>query len=70
MMRRFVFERLVDSSNFSGTGIVLEGVQFTNGQVALIWLGQYPSVVIWPSIEMAITVHGHEGDTVLRWIDD
>ena len=69
MMRRFVLDRLKDSSEFSGTGIVVEGIEFTNGQVALIWLGEYPSIVIWPNIEMMIKVHGHGDDTHIVWVD-
>lgn len=68
-MRRFEFQRDKDGTGFSGTGTVLQGVEFDNGQVALIWLGRYESIVIWPSINDAITVHGHEGDTRLVWID-
>lgn len=68
-MKRFELVRNVDHSDFSGTGTIIEGVEFSNGQVALVWLGRYPSLVIWPSIEMALTVHGHGGDTVIKWID-
>lgn len=69
-MRRFVFERYVDHSDFSGTGTVMEGVEFSDGRVALTWLSEWPSIVIWPDIDMAVTVHGHGGDTVLRWLDE
>ena len=37
-MRRFYMQRNKDVSGLSGTGIVAEGVVFTNGFVALTWL--------------------------------
>lgn len=68
-LRRFVFVRHTDPSNFSGPGVALEGVRFTHGGVVLMWLGEINSLVEWPSIELAVTTHGHAGDTVLRWLD-
>lgn len=67
--RRFIFRRGADTTGFSGTGIAVEGVQFTHGGVRLMWLGQVRSLVEWSSIEEAITVHGHAGDTVIEWLD-
>lgn len=68
-MRRFYLERTVDVSGVSGTGKVVEGVQFTDGKVAIRWMSARPSTVIWDSIEDAIDVHGHGGLTTLQWID-
>lgn len=67
--RLFVFHRLVDN-NFSGTGVAMEGAQFADGRVMVMWLGPYSSLVQWPCIEQAVTVHGHAGDTVLAWLDE
>ena len=36
-MRRFLLERIEDVSGVAGTGWVAEGIQFTNGCVALTW---------------------------------
>ncbi|MFJ7422751.1 hypothetical protein ACIQXD_29730 [Streptomyces uncialis] len=68
-MRRFVLERTVDHSGVSGTGTVVNGVAFPNGQVVMQWRGPYPSLVVWPDLDMAMTVHGHGDDTRVRWID-
>lgn len=68
-MRRFVLSRDRDVSGVSGTGEVAEGVQFTDGSVAIRWRGQHCSTVIWGSIADAEAVHGHGGATTIRWID-
>jgi hypothetical protein len=67
--RRFRLLRYVDVSGVSGTGIVAEGVQFSDGSVALRWHGEYPTTTVWDSIESLVAVHGHEGATVVDWID-
>ena len=69
-MRRFYFDRQTDVSGLSGTGAVVEGVQFSNGQVVIHWLTHLTSISIYESIEMAIAIHGHEGSTDLHWIDE
>lgn len=69
-LRRFVFVREADRTGYSGTGVVLEGVQFSDGRVVCRWLGDKSSIVIWPNMQMALDVHGHGGDTVLHWVDD
>jgi hypothetical protein len=68
--RPFKLVRLVDHSGVSGTGDVVEGVQFTDGSVAVRWHGDHPSTAVWPSIADVLVVHGHGGDTVLRWLDE
>lgn len=67
--RLFVFHRHVDGTGFSGDGVAMEGAQFRD-RVVLTWLGPYRSLVQWPDIEQAITVHGHGGDTTLAWLDE
>ena len=67
--RRFLLYRHTDPSGVSGTGVVAEGVQFVDGRVALRWRGQWPSTVAWDDVEQILGVHGHQGATVLRWID-
>lgn len=68
-MRRFVLNRSVDVSGVSGTGVVVEGVEFTDGTVAIKWLGDRPSMVFWNNMEDAIGIHGHNGLTVVEWLD-
>jgi hypothetical protein len=52
-----------DLSGVSGTGIVAEGVEFSDGAVAIRWLGEHPSTVAWNDIRHMEAIHGHGGDT-------
>lgn len=67
--RRFVLDRRVDSTGTSGTGIVAEGVRFSNGKVALHWLSHLGAVNVYDSIDVCEQLHGHGGNTVLVWVD-
>lgn len=68
--RRFRLVRDVDVSGVSGTGAVAEGVEFSNGQVALSWHGEWPSVTVHErGIESVEKVHGHGGLTRIEWLD-
>ena len=69
LMRRFIFQRNQDVSGTSGTGIVAEGVQFTDGTVAVRWRSMLASHVIYPNVHTAEHIHGHGGATRLKWID-
>lgn len=69
-MRRFYFDRQTDVSGTSGTGAVVEGVEFSDGQVVLRWRTEHSSICIYRSVEAAIYIHGHDGATNLRWVDD
>ena len=62
-MKTFFLNRKEDVSGVSGTGIVAEGVIFSDGQVVLSWFGQHHSITIWPSLDDMLAVHGHEGRT-------
>jgi len=68
-MKRFVLDRRQDETGVSGTGFVAEGVLFDNGKCALAWLSRYRSVTVFDSIEEVEIIHGHDGKTVVRWID-
>lgn len=68
--RRFYLYRQVDDTGVSGTGMVALGVQFPDGAVAIRWLGDNPSTVLWGHLEGAMAVHGHDGHTVPIWLDD
>lgn len=69
MLRRFHFERKEDISGVSGIGIVAEGVQFSDGRVALHWESKHPSINIYASIEDLKEIHGHNGATQIIWDD-
>lgn len=69
-MRRFVLERIEDVSGTSGTGIVAEGIEFTNGMCALHWLTQLESVAIYANSKVLEAIHGHDGRTEIKWLDE
>jgi hypothetical protein len=68
-MRRFIFERATDVSGTSGIGLVAEGVQFSDGTVAVRWRSMVASHVLYANVHAAETIHGHGGATRLKWID-
>lgn len=68
--RRFVLVRKSDVSGTSGTGIVAEGIEFSNGQVALHWLSQLECVAVYSNIRTLEAVHGHGNATAVEWIDE
>ena len=68
-MKRFVLRRHEDVSGTSGTGVVAEGVQFSNGSISLHWISQYESVEQVANIAVVEEIHGHGGKTEIIWID-
>ena len=76
-MRTFTVIRDVDVTGISGTGVVAEGVEFSDGTVAMRWLGPiehdwgtvYPTTVLHPHIENVDNLHGHNGQTRVVWDD-
>lgn len=62
-MKLFHFYRIQDQSGVSGTGAVVEGVQFTNGWCALRWITAKSSICFYHSIEDVKAIHGHSGKT-------
>lgn len=69
--RRFLLVRDVDVSGVSGTGIVAEGVRWTNGLASVCWRGDHPSIVTWPrGMDSVEFVHGHGGNTAVAWLDE
>jgi len=69
VIRRFQLRRIEDVNGVSGTGIVVEGVQFSDGACAIRWVSRTPSTTHHDSIDNVIAVHGHDGKTVVEWID-
>lgn len=59
----FVLRRDEDATGVSGVGVVAQGVIFTDGTVALRWMGSVRSTVVYDSIEDVVTIHGHGGKT-------
>jgi hypothetical protein len=68
-MRIFQLVRSEDVSGVSGTGIVAEGVEFRDGQVALSWVN-YGSVGVYKDIELLLKIHGHDGRTEVMYLAD
>src|SRR5688500_19565367 len=58
-MRRFMMRREQDASGVSGTGLVLEGVQFSTGVVVIHWLTPPPrgSISVFASLEQFMLIH-------------
>lgn len=67
--RRFRLVRDVDVSGTSGTGVVAEGVEFSNGRVVMHWISQLDSLEIIDNMHVLIAIHGHEGRTKVEWMD-
>lgn len=67
--RRFVLDRTADLTGVSGTGIVAEGIEFSDGSVAMRWIGDLSSIVIHASIDNVTAIHGHNGFTTVRWVE-
>jgi hypothetical protein len=68
-MRRFVLDRKEDVHDTSGTGEVVEGIQFSSGKVVLTWRTKTASIVVFDNAKDMLNVHGHGGKTVIKWID-
>lgn len=69
-MRRFQLVREEDVTGISGTGVVAEGIQFSDGHTVIHWCaGEHRSTVVWESIESVEAIHGHGGATQICWVD-
>jgi len=68
--RRFIVQRDIDETGVSGTGQVVEGVQFEDGRVAFRWCANPErSIGSFDSIEGMMKIHGHDGKTRVVWVD-
>lgn len=67
-MQMFYLNRTEDETGVSGTGVVAEGIRFSDGRVALRWcVGEHRSTTVWDSIEAVEAIHGHDGRTTVEW---
>ena len=62
--------RHVDKSGVSGTGDVAELAEFSDGAVAVRWLGDHPSTAAWNDIRDVEIIHGHNGSTEVLFDDN
>lgn len=67
--RAFLIVRDEDPTGVSGTGIVAEGFQFHDGQVAISWFGNHQILEVTSSIKRWLFVHGHQGRTRVEWLE-
>ena len=67
-MQTFVLVRDSDPTGISGTGVVAEGVVFSDGTVAMRWTSEHTSTAIYRSVEDVATIHGHEGATRIAYV--
>lgn len=69
-MRRFVYVRNQDDSGVSGIGIKIEGIEFSNGKVCITWYTHMNSVTTFDSMKAFLSVHGHDGNGQVLWLDE
>lgn len=69
LMKRFQVFRTADVSGVSGTGLIAEGCEMSNGRVLMQWLTPYQSVSFFDNIKSLETIHGHGGNTQVKWVD-
>ena len=62
--RSFHLNRLEDASGVSGTGIVANGVEFSDGQCVLHWRDS-GSIGVYSSLAKLEEIHGHQGRTLV-----
>ena len=70
--RRFELHRDIDETGISGTGVVAEGILFSDDVAVLHWVSQWPSSVVHyeKGMESVQHVHGHGGKTRIVWLDE
>ena len=59
--RKFKLVRDDDGTGISGTGVVAEGIEFSNGMCAMCWLTAMHSVAVYPNVRQLEAIHGHNG---------
>ncbi len=70
-MQLYKMNRKEDVNGISGTGIVAEVVEFTDGACVVRWIKgatkqNVASTVFYDSKEELLKVHGHDGKTTLE----
>lgn len=68
-LRRFCLRRRIDVTRISGPGLIGAGVQLPDGTCVFQWAPPASSIVIHRSAADVIAIHGHNGNTVLEWLD-
>ena len=68
--RRWYLYRKQDETGISGCGVVAYGMQFPDGVVTYRWNTSPRTTQFANSIHDVQHIHGHEGKTEVRWIDE
>jgi hypothetical protein len=74
--RRFLLVRETDISGVSGTGVVAEGIRFSDDRVVLNWFFSnnegmsHAGLSIYDNIKDCEKIHGHNGATKIQWQED
>jgi hypothetical protein len=66
-MRLFWLNRKRDESGVSGTGIIAQGVVFSDGTVVLRWLKGHKSTAIFENLQQLVAIHGHQHATLVTF---
>lgn len=69
-MRRFQLIRSEDVSGCSGTGVVAEGVEFSDGTVVIRWVIEPCGTTVRDCMAHLEHIEGHQGRTVPRFLDE
>lgn len=69
-MRTFILYRVTDVSGISGTGVVAEGVQFSDGVCAMRWMTDTATTTVFASVQDVESIHGHDGATKIIFEDE
>ena len=69
-MRTFILYRVTDVSGVSGTGVVAEGVEFTDGVCVCRWMTDTATTTVYDSIQDVEAIHGHDGATKIIFEED
>jgi hypothetical protein len=68
--RSFLLVRHRDVSNVSGTGVVAEGTEWTDGSASLRWRGEHATTTFFETgLRSILAVHGHDGQTEIMFLD-
>lgn len=69
-MKRFHLVRNEDETGISGTGVVTDGIEFSDGSVVMKWNTETTSLALYRSMEDVITIHGHGGKTQVEYTNE
>lgn len=69
-MRTFILYRVTDVSGISGTGVVAEGVEFSDGVCVCRWITSTATTTVYDNIQDVESIHGHDGATRIIFEND